>query len=99
MVRITLKNAETKVASLVLDTEKEVMKSVEIVPGKEVMAKLYFPKIEQNPTYSNFEALFKAYINDKTETKLVNYLKILADGDTTFKTKAKRNLIMDVERI
>ena len=98
MFKVTLKNGEVAVARLYLDTDKEILKSIEIVEGKEVMSKLYFPKINDNPSYYDFEALFKAYIDDKTETKLVNYLKILADGDTTFKTKAKRHLIIDVER-
>ncbi len=99
MFKVTLKNGENAVARLYLDTDKEILKSIEIVEGKEIMSKLYFPKIKDNPSYYDFEKLFKAYLNDETDTKLYNYLRIIADGDATFRTKAKRHLRIDVEEL
>lgn len=94
---VILNNVNDKVASIDVDINKRIINSVKIVKGKEKMAKIYFPKINDNPKYQDLEKLIKFYLDDTTDIKLSEHLNAIKYGLLQFKTQYKRNLTIEVQ--
>lgn len=93
---VILKNVNDKVASIDVDINKKIINSVEVFKGKEKMAKIYFPKIDDNPKYQDLEKLIKFYLDDTTDIKLSEHLNAMKYGMFKFTTQYKKNLNIEV---
>lgn len=93
---VIFKNLDEEAFRLKVNNETRTLKDVEIKEGKEITAWMFFPKIRENPSYSDLEKLIKFYANDKSDTKLKAYLQAIKDKDIEFRTQNKRSLRIEV---